>query len=69
MGLKQVVPELLQGLEKIEKEQANDAARLGDALEASGNSVAALLSQSIRSGGESRFQAARSGVPGLSDLS
>lgn len=52
MWLKQAAPELLEGLEKIEKEQANDAARLSAALEASGVAVTELLRQSIRSGGK-----------------
>jgi uncharacterized damage-inducible protein DinB len=52
MWLKQAAPELLEGLEKIEKEQANDAARLRAALEASGVAVTELLRQSIRSGGK-----------------
>jgi uncharacterized damage-inducible protein DinB len=52
MWLKQAAPELLEGLEKIEKEQANDSARLSAALEASSTAVTGLLRQSIRSGGK-----------------
>ncbi len=60
MWLKQAAPELLEGLEKIEKEQANDAARLSAALEASGGAVTDLLRQSIRAGGAySRYRKQR----------
>ncbi|HEX6901558.1 MAG TPA: DinB family protein [Thermoanaerobaculia bacterium] len=52
MWLKQAAPELLEGLEKIEKEQANEAARLSAALEASGGAISDLLRQSIRAGGK-----------------
>lgn len=51
MWLKQSAPELMTGLEKMEKEQASDKGRLLGALESSGAAIASLLGQSIRSGG------------------
>ena len=51
MWLKASAPELLEGLEKIEKESAGDAARLGEALTASAAAVAELLGRSFAAGG------------------
>lgn len=51
MWLKQAAPELLEGLEKIEKDQANDRQMLLDSLERSGAAVGTLLRQGIAAGG------------------
>src|SRR5688500_3265515 len=51
MWLKASEPELLEGLEKIEKESAGDAVRLGEALTASAAAVAELLRRSFAAGG------------------
>ena len=51
MWLKAAAPELLEGLAKVEKEEAEDAARLGAALAASAAAVAELLRRSFASGG------------------
>ena len=52
MWLKAAAPELLEGLAKIEKEEAEDAARLRDGLTASAAAVAELLRRSFASGGK-----------------
>jgi uncharacterized damage-inducible protein DinB len=52
MWLKAAAPELLEGLTKIEKEDAADPARLGDALRASAEAVAELLRRSFAAGGK-----------------
>jgi uncharacterized damage-inducible protein DinB len=52
MWLKAAAPELLEGLAKIEKEEAQDAALLRDALTASASAVAELLRRSFASGGK-----------------
>lgn len=52
MWLKSAAPELLAGLEKVEKEEAGDKAGLVAALEASGKAIAALLEQALASGGK-----------------
>lgn len=44
-------PELLEGLAKVEKEDAADAARLGEVLRASGAAIAELLRRSFASDG------------------
>jgi uncharacterized damage-inducible protein DinB len=51
MWLKQAAPELLEGLEKVEKEGAGDAGGLRAALEASGAAVEALLRRALAEGG------------------
>lgn len=50
MWLKSAAPELLSGLEKIEKEQAADKALLRAALEASGKAIEALLRKGFAEG-------------------
>ncbi len=50
MWLKSAAPELLAGLEKIEKEAATDAKLLRQSLEASGAAIAALLGQAAATG-------------------
>ena len=52
MWLKAAAPDLLQGLEKIEKEQAGDKKLLRTALLDSGQAIKALLSKSIASDGK-----------------
>ncbi len=52
MWLKQGAPELLEGLEKIDKEQATDRTMLLESLERSGVAIAALLRQGIAAGGK-----------------
>ena len=52
MWLKASAPDLLAGLEKIEKGPEIDKARLKSALEASGEAVAELLERSIADGGK-----------------
>ena len=52
MWLKAAAPDLLQGLEKIEKEQAGDKKLLRTALLDSGQAIKALLSKSIVSDGK-----------------
>ena len=54
MWLKEAAPELLEGLQKVEKEAAGDAEGLRAALEASGQAVAALLARAVESGGRVR---------------
>jgi len=52
MWLKASAPDLLEGLEKVEKEEAGDAARLESALSASAAAVTELLRRSFASGGK-----------------
>lgn len=51
MWLKQAAPELLAGLEKVEKTEAADHSRLRAALESSAAAIAELLRQSVEAGG------------------
>jgi uncharacterized damage-inducible protein DinB len=51
MWLKSAAPELLDGLQKVEKEGAGDAEVLRAALEASGEAVGELLRRSLAEGG------------------
>ena len=51
MWLKQAAPELLQGLEKVEKDRAADADVLRAALEASGEAIETLLRGALAEGG------------------
>lgn len=51
MWLKQAAPELLVGLEKIEKDGAGDAAGLRSALEASARAMEELLRRGLEEGG------------------
>src|SRR5688500_4232007 len=50
MWLKAAAPELLEGLDKIEKEQATDRDNLCRSLESSGKAIGALLKTGIGSG-------------------
>ena len=50
MWLKEAAPDLLEPLEKVEKERAHDAEVLRAALEASGEAVAALLERTLDGG-------------------
>jgi uncharacterized damage-inducible protein DinB len=50
MWIKAAQPELLEGLEKIEKEQATDRDNLRRSLESSGKAISALLKNGIESG-------------------
>jgi uncharacterized damage-inducible protein DinB len=50
MWLKASAPELLEGLDKIEKEQATDRHNLRHSLESSGQAIGALLKIGIESG-------------------
>jgi uncharacterized damage-inducible protein DinB len=52
MWLKASAPDLLEGLEKLEKEEAADAARLGSALSASAAAITELLRRSFAGGGK-----------------
>jgi uncharacterized damage-inducible protein DinB len=52
MWLKAAAPELLQGLEKIEKEQAGDQKLLRQSLIESAQAIKTLLSKSIADGGK-----------------
>ena len=54
MWLKSAAPELLEGLSKIENEQANDKKLLARSLTDSGKAIAALLEQSLAAGGKVR---------------
>jgi len=54
MWLKSAAPELLQGLVKVENEQANDKKLLAKSLTASGKAIDALLTQSLAAGGKVR---------------
>jgi uncharacterized damage-inducible protein DinB len=51
MWLKSAAPELLQGLEKVDKPTAGDREALASALEASGRAVEALLTQALSGDG------------------
>src|SRR5215510_4781302 len=52
MWLKSAAPELLEGLEKIEKEAALDRKRLKSSLEASGKAIETLFEKSVAAGGK-----------------
>ena len=52
MWLKSAAPELLSGLEKLEKEQANDKKRLHQSLIDSGKAIGNLLTHSLAAGGK-----------------
>src|SRR6266567_8229398 len=52
MWLKAAVPDLLKGLNKIEKEQAGDQKLLCKSLLDSGQAIGTLLTQSLASGGK-----------------
>lgn len=54
MWLKEAAPELLQGIEKIEKGAPADAAALRAALEASGAAVEEMLRRALEAGGKVR---------------
>lgn len=54
MWLKSAAPELLEGLAKIESEQATDKKLLAKSLTASGKAIGALLEQSLAAGGKVR---------------
>ena len=54
MWLKSAAPELLEGLTKVESEQANDKKLLAKSLTASGKAIGALLTQSLSAGGKVR---------------
>lgn len=51
MWLKSAAPDLLKGLQKVEKEQAGDKKLLGKSLKESGAAIKSLLSQSLQEGG------------------
>lgn len=51
MWLKSAAPELLAGLEKIEKDQANDKKHLRKSLVDSGKAIGSLLAASVAAGG------------------
>ena len=52
MWLKAASPELLEGLEKVEKEQAVDKKLLRKSLVESGKAISSLLEKSIEAGGK-----------------
>jgi uncharacterized damage-inducible protein DinB len=52
MWLKSAAPELLAGLEKIEKDQANDKKHLRKSLVDSGKAIGSLLVASVAAGGK-----------------
>jgi uncharacterized damage-inducible protein DinB len=52
MWLKAAAPDLLKGLNKIEKEQASEKKLLREALFDSGKAIGTLLGQSIEAGGK-----------------
>ena len=52
MWLKVSAPELMQGLEKIEKEPATDKKLLARSLKASGKAMETLLKKSLENGGK-----------------
>jgi uncharacterized damage-inducible protein DinB len=52
MWLKTSAPELLEGLEKVEKEEALNRELLKSSLEASGRAVEALLKKGVAAGGK-----------------
>jgi hypothetical protein len=69
MWLKPAAPDLLKGLNKIEKEQAGDKKLLSESLIDSGEAIKTLLAKSNRSRRQDqKLQAARVGVPGLFNL-
>ncbi|HEX2092167.1 MAG TPA: DinB family protein [Longimicrobiaceae bacterium] len=51
MWLRQAAPELLEGVDKVEKDTAGDRDLLRRSLEASSSAIEALLRQSVESGG------------------
>ena len=51
MWIKAAAPELLDGLEKIERERAHDPALLAESLERSGEAIATLLDNAAAAGG------------------
>ena len=52
MWLKASAPDLLEGLTKIEKEQATSPAVLTSALDASSSAIAALITRALDAGGK-----------------
>ena len=52
MWLKSAAPELLEGLNKIENDQATDKKLLAKSLSESGKAIGALLEQSLEAGGK-----------------
>lgn len=52
MWLKSAAPELLEGLTKVEAEQANDKKLLAKSLTASGKAIGVLVTQSLDAGGK-----------------
>ena len=54
MWLKEAAPELMEGLDKVEKDAAGDAALLRRSLEASAAAVSALLRGALAAGGKVR---------------
>jgi uncharacterized damage-inducible protein DinB len=52
MWLKSAAPELLTGLQKLEKENANDKKLLRNSLTESGDAIEKLLIQSLKAGGK-----------------
>jgi len=52
MWLKSAAPELLEGLTKVESEQANDKKLLAKSLTVSGKAIGTLLTQSLDAGGK-----------------
>jgi uncharacterized damage-inducible protein DinB len=52
MWLKTSAPELLEGLEKVEKEEAPNRKLLKSSLEASGRAIEALLNKGVTGGGK-----------------
>ncbi len=51
MWLKQAAPDLLDGLDKVEKDTAADADRLRSALDSSGSAITMLLRRAMEEGG------------------
>jgi DinB family len=69
MWLKSAAPELLEGQEKIEKEQSGDKAHLLSALAKSGEAIVVLLRTAFERGGRIKgFKAACRRVHGVPDL-
>lgn len=52
MWLKAAAPDLLKGLSRLEKEQANDKKLLSKSLVDSGKAIGSLLVQSLKAGGK-----------------
>jgi uncharacterized damage-inducible protein DinB len=52
MWLKAAAPDLLEGVAKVEKEDAGDTEALRSSLEASGRAVGALFKRAVESGGK-----------------